>query len=114
MSVSDKAIQPIFPHPRNLFAWQARPSPPQPRRQPLPTNQQRKERTYEGESRAGKLQEALDQALGTLSAELGAGGVADGLASWKLADITGQLGGFAGFHTVKVKIKATRSPDWPQ
>ena len=73
-----------------------------------------KERTYEGESRSGKLQEALDQALGKLSGDLGAGGVADGLASWKLADVTGQLGGFAGFHSVKVKITATRSPDWPK
>ena len=73
-----------------------------------------KERTYEGESRAGKLEEALSQALGKLSGDLGAGGVADGLASWKLAEVTGQLGGFAGFHSVKVKITATRSPDWPK
>jgi hypothetical protein len=73
-----------------------------------------KERTYEGESRAGKLDEALGQALGKLSGDLGAGGVADGLAAWKLAEVTGQLGGFAGFHSVKVKITATRSPDWPK
>ena len=73
-----------------------------------------KERTYEGESRAGKLQEALDQALGKLGGDLGAGGVADGLATWKLAEVTGQQGGFAGFHSVKVKISATRSPDWPK
>ena len=73
-----------------------------------------KERTYEGESRAGKLEEALSQALGKLSGDLGAGGVADGLATWKLAEVTGQLGGFAGFHSVKVKVTATRSPDWPK
>jgi hypothetical protein len=73
-----------------------------------------KERTYEGESRAGKLDEALSQALGKLSGDLGAGGVADGLATWKLAEVTGQLGGFAGFHSVKVKVTATRSPDWPK
>jgi hypothetical protein len=72
------------------------------------------QRTYEGESRAGKLDEALTQALGKLSDDLGAGGVADGLATWKLAEVTGQLGGFTGFHTVKVKITATRSPDWPK
>ena len=73
-----------------------------------------KTRTYEGESRAGKLDEALTQALGKLSGDLGAGGVADGLADWKLAEVTGQLGGFAGFHNLKVKVTATRSPDWPK
>src|SRR5262245_19314769 len=73
-----------------------------------------KERTYEGESRAGKLDEALSQALGKLSSDLGAGGAAAGLASWKRAEVTGQMGGFAGFHSVKVKITATRNPDWPK
>jgi hypothetical protein len=70
-------------------------------------------RTYEGESQAGNLQEALDVALKSLGDDLAAGGVADALATWKLSEITGQLGGIAGFRSVKVKLIATRTPPYP-
>src|SRR5262249_47237678 len=71
-------------------------------------------RTYEGESKAGNLQEALDAALKGVSDDLSAGGVADALATWKLSEVTGQLGGIAGFHSVKVKVVATRTPPFPK
>jgi hypothetical protein len=71
-----------------------------------------KERTFEGESRDGKLQGALDEALKQLDMALGEGGVKDGLATWKITGVTGQRGGFAGFLTVKVTITATRGPEW--
>lgn len=69
-------------------------------------------RTYDGESRTGNLQEALDSALQQLDADLGEGGVYDAMASWKLVEITGQLGGIAGFDVVRVRISATRGPSW--
>src|SRR5262245_61735985 len=58
-------------------------------------------RTYEGESKSGNLQEALDAALTQVSDDLSAGGVADAMANWKLSEVTGQLGGIAGFRSVK-------------
>jgi hypothetical protein len=70
-------------------------------------------RVYEGESKAGNLQEALDAALKGVSDDLAAGGVADAMATWKLSEVTGQLGGIAGFHSVKVKVAATRTPPAP-
>lgn len=70
------------------------------------------QRTYEGESKAGKIQDALDEALNKLDKDLNEGGVADALASWKVLDVTGKRGGFVGFRSVKVTISATRSPDW--
>jgi hypothetical protein len=70
-------------------------------------------RTYEGESKAGNLQEALDAALTNVSDDLAEGGVADALANWKLSEVSGQLGGIAGFRTVKVKLVATRTPPYP-
>jgi hypothetical protein len=71
-------------------------------------------RTYEGESKAGDLQEAMDAALKSLSDDLAEGGVADALANWKLSEVTGQLGGVAGFRSVKVRIVATRTPPNPK
>jgi hypothetical protein len=70
------------------------------------------ERTYEGDSKDGKVQEALDNALVKLDKDLPEGGVADASASWKLAEVSGQRGGLPGFRSVKVKITATRTPDW--
>lgn len=71
-------------------------------------------RVYEGESKTGNLQEALDAALKSVSDDLSEGGVADAMASWKLSEVTGQLGGIAGFRTVKVKLVATRTPPYPK
>ena len=71
------------------------------------------ERAYEGESKTGNLQEALDAALKKVGDDLAAGGVADALANWRLAEVTGQLGGIAGFRTVKVRLLATRTPPVP-
>ncbi len=70
------------------------------------------ERIYQGESTDGKLQEALDKALQQLDGDLGEGGVSDGMASWKIIEVTGQRGGIAGFHSVQVKIAALRTPEW--
>jgi len=70
------------------------------------------ERTYKGESLGGNLQEALDAALRQLSDDLAAGGVRDGSASWVVAEIAGELGGIAGFHSVKATITAKRSGGW--
>jgi hypothetical protein len=69
-------------------------------------------RTYEGESRNGILQEALNTALRRLDADLGEGGVRDGMASWVVTEISGERGGIAAFHGVKVKITALRTPKW--
>jgi len=70
------------------------------------------EREYEGKSTAGNLQEALDDAFQRLAAELGEGGVRDASASWVATEIAGEYGGFAGLHSMIVKIVAKRSPDW--
>ena len=69
-------------------------------------------RYYEGESLSGNLQEALASALQQLNGDLGEGGVFDAMASWSIVEITGRLGGIAGFHSVKVRISATRGPSW--
>jgi hypothetical protein len=71
------------------------------------------ERTFTGESKEGKIQEALDQALGALGKALGDGGVADAQATWKVATVGGLMGGIVGARGVKVTITATRTPDWP-
>ena len=81
---------------------------------PVHANEQYAERFYEGESKAGNLQEALDAATAKLSGDLSSGGVSDALANWRLCDVTGQLGGIAGFHSVKVRIAATRTPPYPR
>ncbi len=70
------------------------------------------ERTYEGESRDGNLQEALERALGRLDADLAEDGVRDASASWIITEISGEYGGLAGFRRVKAKITAKRSPAW--
>lgn len=69
-------------------------------------------RYYDGESPTGDLQEALDNALQQLSADLGEGGVADAMAQWSVVEITGRLGGIAGFDAVGVRVRATRGPSW--
>ncbi len=70
------------------------------------------ERIYQGESKDGKLQEALDNALQQLDGDLGEGGVSDATASWKIIEVTGQRGGIAAFRSVQVKIAAIRTPPW--
>jgi hypothetical protein len=70
------------------------------------------ERIYLGESTVGNLQEALDNALQQLDGDLGEGGVSDGIASWKIIDVSGQRGGIAAFRSVQVKIAAVRTPPW--
>ncbi len=72
------------------------------------------ERSYEGQASEGNLQEALNKALQQLGEDLGEGGVRDGLGSWVVTEIAGERGGIAGFHSVKVKITAKRSPEWPR
>jgi hypothetical protein len=69
-------------------------------------------RLYVGESAAGSVQEALDDALQQLDEDLGEGGIRDALATWEMVEVTGMRGGFAGFMTVRVTIRATRSPSW--
>jgi hypothetical protein len=71
-----------------------------------------RERVFEGESADGRLQEALETALRRLGEELGADGVRDAMASWRLVDISGAYGGLAGFRGVKAKIAAARTPEW--
>lgn len=70
------------------------------------------ERSFQGESANGNLQEALDNALQQLAGDLGEGGVSDASASWKLIEVTGQRGGIAAFRSVQLKITATRNPPW--
>jgi hypothetical protein len=70
------------------------------------------ERTYEGESAAGNIQEALDAALAKVSGDLAEGNVSDAMANWKIIEVTGQLGGIAALRTAKVTISATRTPPW--
>lgn len=68
------------------------------------------ELTYEGESVEGKLQDALDKALGQLDTDLEKmREVSHPMASWKIVEITGQRGGIAKLNIVKVKINATRT-----
>ena len=69
-------------------------------------------RYYDGESLTGNLQQALDSALQQLDEDLGEGDVFDAMASWSIVEITGRLGGIAGFDAVKVRIRATRGPSW--
>lgn len=70
------------------------------------------ERVYRGKSKDGKLQDALNEALQQLGKDVSEGGIRDGLASWKLIEITGEYGGIAGFHSIDVMITAKRSPAW--
>ena len=70
------------------------------------------ERTFEGSSKSGKLQKALNGALKALNKALGEGKVADASASWRLAAVSGNVGGIAGLNKLTVTIKATRTPAW--
>ncbi|MFT3880585.1 MAG: hypothetical protein QM703_13090 [Gemmatales bacterium] len=70
------------------------------------------ERTFEGSSKSGKLQKALNAALKELNKALGEGKVADASATWKLATVSGNVGGIAGLNRLTVTIKATRQPAW--
>lgn len=75
-------------------------------------NRSSNERTFEGESNDGNIQDALDAALKELDTALDEGSVADALAAWKITKVTGQRGGIAGLRKAKVTITAIRSPDW--
>jgi len=70
------------------------------------------ERTFEGSSKSGKLQKALNAALKELNDALSEGKVADASAKWTLASVTGNVGGIAGLNRLTVIIKATRQPAW--
>jgi hypothetical protein len=70
------------------------------------------ERRFSGESARGNFQEALDAALSQLDKAMSEQGVADGMASWKIVEVSGDRGGIAGQRNVKVTISATRSPGW--
>ena len=72
------------------------------------------ERLFEGESSNGKVQDAVDQALGKVSEALGEGGASDASATWRLLALTGDLGGIRGVRVVRVKIAAIRTPPWPK
>ncbi len=54
------------------------------------------ERTFEGTSKSGKLQKALNAALKELNEALGEGKVAGASAAWKLASVSGNVGGLPG------------------
>lgn len=70
------------------------------------------ERTFEGTSKSGKLQKALNAALKDLNEALVEGKAADASASWTLASVSGNVGGIAGVNRLTVSIKATRQPAW--
>ena len=70
------------------------------------------ERTFEGTSKSGKLQKALNAALKELNEALDKGKVANASASWKLASVSGNVDGIAGVNRLTVTIKATRQPAW--
>ena len=72
----------------------------------------RGERTFEGTSKSGKFQKALNGALKQLGKALSEGGVADASATWKLAKVTGNVGAITGSTKLTVMINATRVPGW--
>jgi len=69
------------------------------------------ERTYEGNSPNGNLQEALERALELLAADLDKGGVRGASATWVVTEIAGEYVGWGELQS-KVKIAAKRSPEW--
>lgn len=69
-------------------------------------------RIFEGESKTGNFQEALDEALWQLGEALSEDGVMDAMGEWVLTEVTGLRGGIAGFQNVTVKITTRRGPDW--
>jgi hypothetical protein len=74
--------------------------------------QGKNERTFEGQSKDGDLQDALHKALEQLDKTLGEDGVADAMATWKITDVSGERGGIAVQRTLKVTITASRTPPW--
>ena len=70
------------------------------------------ERTFEGDSKTGNIQEALEMATKKLSGALGDGGAADATATWTVQHVTGMVGGLVPPHSVKVTITARRTPPW--
>lgn len=72
------------------------------------------DRSFEGQSKAGQLQAALDEALMQLDEALGKGGVADAMSTWTITKVTGERGSIAGLRSVKVTITATRTPPWDE
>jgi hypothetical protein len=62
-------------------------------------------KTYQGTSRTGNLQEALDAAVA--AAEAAQPG-ADILINWRLGTVSGERGGIAGVNNVTVEIEMTR------
>jgi hypothetical protein len=70
--------------------------------------QARRRGVFEGTSRRGSIQEALDIAVETaLRAQPGA----DRLVTYRVREITGQRGGFAGQNLVRVSIETEREWD---
>ncbi|HQR07652.1 MAG TPA: hypothetical protein PLN21_12565 [Gemmatales bacterium] len=47
-----------------------------------------------------------------LNKALDEGKVADASATWKLASVSGNVGGIAGLNRLTVTIKAARQPGW--
>jgi hypothetical protein len=60
-------------------------------------------KTFQGTSKVGNLQKALDAAI---QAALQSAPGADRLVSWTLKKVTGRQGGIAGFREVTVTIGA--------
>jgi hypothetical protein len=65
------------------------------------------EHEFVGISEQRSFEEALDDALKQLRQAMAEEGIADNQASWKLVEITGRVGGIAGFDELQVKITAT-------
>ena len=61
-------------------------------------------RTFEGTSKSGNLQEALDHAIAAAQAGVT---VADWLTEWTLKSVSGRRGGIGGFKEATVTIEAT-------
>jgi hypothetical protein len=59
--------------------------------------------TFDGTSREGSLQEALDLAIAAAQAAVAG---ADGLTEWTLKSVSGRHGGIAGFRDITVTIEA--------
>lgn len=65
------------------------------------------EHEFVGISEQHSFQEALDDALKQLRQAMEDQGIADNQATWKVVEITGRVGGIAGFDELQVKISAT-------
>ena len=62
---------------------------------------------FTGVSNQRSVQEALADALQQLDQAMAAQGIADNMATWKVVETTGRIGGIAGFNELHVKISAT-------